>query len=188
MADSQFMTNWGNYMGADSGAASSYGVLNTTTGGMGGAATTAFGAASMASPYGWILAGISSYLSKRDERKANKDMTRARKDEIAVGGDEDRKTRFYEALVEDWKGQKDKFRKGQGLDNYLSYAKEQGGGFSPSLNKMMNYTSPNQIKDPGSMPTPAALMGRSTGSDSRGWKPQYELEGDYGLVPRRRGG
>ena len=57
MADSQFMTNWGNYSGADSGAANSYGVMNTTTGGMGGAATTAFGAASKANPYGWVLGG-----------------------------------------------------------------------------------------------------------------------------------
>lgn len=185
MNGSMFSTNWGNYMGADSGAASSYGVLNTNTGTMGG---TALQAASMASPYGWVLAGISNYLGKKSERKQAEDDRRARKDEIAVDGDEDRKTVFYQGLLEDWKGQKDKFRKGQGLDNYLTYAKEQGGYTSPNLNKMMNFNSPNQIKDPGSMPTPAALMGRSTGSDSRGWKPQYELEGDYGLVPRRRGG
>ena len=185
MADSQFMTNWGNYIGADSGAANSYGVMNTTTGGMGGAATTAFGAASMASPYGWVLAGISNYLGKKSERKQNEDERRARKDEIAVDGDEDRKTAFYQALVEDWKGQKDKFRKGSGLDNYLSYAKSQGGYTNQSLNKMMNFNSPNQIKDPGAMPIPSALMGRSTGSDSRGWKPQYEYTEEGGLVPRR---
>lgn len=38
LGQSQFGTNWGNYIGADPGAAASYGVLNTTTGGMGGAA------------------------------------------------------------------------------------------------------------------------------------------------------
>lgn len=41
LGQSQFGTNWGNYIGANPGASNSYGVLNTNTGGLGGAPNSA---------------------------------------------------------------------------------------------------------------------------------------------------
>lgn len=134
---------------------------------------------------GWslVLEGISSYISGRKEEKRQKEQDKLTREQLRIRGDEDRRTSLYEAMLADYYTQKAKYQKAQGLANYTSFARSQGGYKNPQANSLMNYNSPNQVQNPGNAPPdPQALFGQPEGSASRGWRPLYSFDANGRLV------
>lgn len=138
---------------------------------------SSFGSNPLAGP---ILSGISSAIQARAARKEAEENRKHAVDQVRNTGDEQRRTALYTTLLGDWKERKDKFRKSQGLANYRAFA-SQPGVVKPGSHteRMLNFQSPNRVKDPGAAPDPQALHGQPEGNPRKGgYKPMYTITED----------
>jgi hypothetical protein len=104
--------------------------------------------------WGSVLSGIGKAVTGKNNKKSSdkqfqyENILRPRET-----GNEERKTLLYQTLLANWTSKQAKYDKSKGLSNYVSYARAQSPGSSPSLNNMLQYNSPNQIQDPGAAPS-----------------------------------
>lgn len=101
-----------------------------------------------------VISGIGAVMSSKNANKGAKANAKSSEKQTLLQGDEDRKTLAFKGLLEDFYNQKSRYRKAQGLANYTAFAKSQGSSGMASLDRLTNFVSPNQIKDPGEVPNP----------------------------------
>lgn len=103
--------------------------------------------------WGTILAGIASYLSNKGDRE---NAGRADKEVTKEKGKQDRITSMYEAMLQDYYRRKIRYEKKKGLDNYKAFGATQTTKRA-AVGALAAFQSPNQIQDPGAIPTPYDL-------------------------------
>lgn len=134
---------------------------------------------------GLAMMGVGSALESRDAKKMKKKDYEFQREMVRMQGDESRKNLYYGALLEENNRQRQRYEKSQGLGNWAAYAKTQGPSKYATLNNMMSFTSPNQIKDPGATPNPTAFYETRQGAarDMEGSQVPYAIGPNGQPVP-----
>lgn len=113
--------------------------------------------------WGLVLAGISSYMDAENAEDEVKTKGKYDIKTMRARGDEDRRTSFYQAVLDDWRERKAKSDKVKGYGRWTNYAKANQGQFNlgnrPALSNMLAQNTAPVYTDPGAMPTPEALNG-----------------------------
>lgn len=112
---------------------------------------------------GGIMAGLSSLFgnrrARRDAQRQFENEQRLQREGIEQTAAEQRRSAAYEAMLADHYNQLNRSRRQGGFQNYVQG--QRSGALAapsnmPSLNRLVNFNSPNRIQAPGAAPDPNA--------------------------------
>lgn len=160
---------------------------SSDSGGLFGSLGSLFGSSDSSglSGQGWaglVMSGLGAVMSANSDKKSTQKQRDLQRELVRDQGDELRKSALYGAMLNDYYGQKNKYRKYSAASNYAAYGKTlnpQG-----ALGSMVNFNSPYKPQDPGvAPPSPQPLFDTRKGAS---WnytnQPLYSFDANGQLI------